>query len=262
MLEDTPQRQVSFRWFKGQLIEKGSYGDVYLGMNATTGEFLAVKQAEIDLEAEGQDKDRMVALDHEIDIMKYLAHVNIVAYLGCERTETSISIFMEYIPGGSIGSCLRKHGKFEEAVVSSLTRQTLSGLEYLHSQGIMHRNLKADSVLLDFDGNAKISGFENSKRTDNIYDNDLTNSMQGSVFWAAPEVIRARHQGYSAKIDIWSLGCMVLEMITGRRPWSKEEADEAIYKLGTLNEAPPIPEDVMETVSPQLLAFLYDCFAM
>ncbi|TVY84335.1 MAP kinase kinase kinase mkh1, partial [Lachnellula suecica] len=265
--QDTiPKRQATFRWFKGQLIGKGTYGRVYLGMNATTGEFLAVKQVEVNAKAAGGDKDKMRemvgALDQEIDTMQHLDHVNIVQYLGCERKEMSISIFLEYISGGSVGSCLRKHGKFEETVVSSLTRQTLAGLAYLHREGILHRDLKADNILLDLDGTCKISDFGISKKTDNIYGNDATNSMQGSVFWMAPEVVRSQGQGYSAKVDIWSLGCVVLEMFAGRRPWSKEETVGAIYKLGSLNEAPPIPDDVALIISPQAVAFMADCFTI
>ncbi|UKZ49910.1 hypothetical protein TrVGV298_004165 [Trichoderma virens] len=262
--QDTlPRRQTTFRWFKGQLIGKGTYGRVYLGMNATTGEFLAVKEVEVNPKAAGGDKSKMkelvAALDHEIDTMQHLDHVNIVQYLGCERKETSISIFLEYIPGGSIGSCLRKHGKFEESVVSSLTRQTLSGLAYLHREGILHRDLKADNILLDLDGTCKISDFGISKKTDNIYGNDKSNNMQGSVFWMAPEVIRSQNEGYSAKVDIWSLGCVVLEMFAGRRPWSKEEAVGAIYKIAN-GETPPIPEDIQETIGHLAVAFMMDCF--
>ncbi|RFU80584.1 map kinase kinase kinase [Trichoderma arundinaceum] len=262
--QDTlPKRQTTFRWFKGQLIGKGTYGRVYLGMNATTGEFLAVKEVEVNPKAAGGDKSKMkelvAALDHEIDTMQHLDHVNIVQYLGCERKETSISIFLEYIPGGSIGSCLRKHGKFEESVVSSLTRQTLSGLAYLHREGILHRDLKADNILLDLDGTCKISDFGISKKTDNIYGNDKSNNMQGSVFWMAPEVIRSEDGGYSAKVDIWSLGCVVLEMFAGRRPWSKEEAVGAIYKIAN-GETPPIPEDIQETIGHLAVAFMMDCF--
>ncbi len=264
--DSIPKRQATFRWFKGQLIGKGTYGRVYLGMNATTGEFLAVKQVEVSAKAAGNDKAKMrelvAALDQEIDTMKDLDHDNIVQYLGCERKETSISIFLEYISGGSVGSCLRKHGKFEEEVVSSLTRQTLAGLAYLHREGILHRDLKADNILLDLDGTCKISDFGISKKTDNIYGNDISNNMQGSVFWMAPEVIRSQGKGYSAKVDIWSLGCVVLEMFAGRRPWSKEEAVGAIYKLGSLNEAPPIPDDVSNTISPVAVAFMADCFQM
>jgi len=254
----------SFQIGRGQLIGKGSYGRVYLGINFTTGDFLAVKQVEVNQKAAGQDKDKMKemvsALDQEIDTMQHLEHPNIVQYLGCERKEYSISIFLEYISGGSVGSCLRKHGKFEESLVSSLTRQTLAGLAYLHTEGVLHRDLKADNILLDVDGTCKISDFGISKKTDNIYGNDVTNSMQGSVFWMAPEVIRSQGQGYSAKVDIWSLGCVVLEMFGGRRPWSKEEAIGAIYKLGSLNQAPPIPDDVSAAISAQAVAFMLDCF--
>ncbi|KAI0514638.1 hypothetical protein F5B22DRAFT_636966 [Xylaria bambusicola] len=260
-----PKRQTTFRWFKGELIGKGTYGRVYLGMNATTGEFLAVKEVEVNPKAAGGDKNKMkellAALDQEIDTMQNLDHVNIVQYLGCERKETSISIFLEYISGGSIGSCLRKHGKFEEPVVRSLTWQTLSGLAYLHHEGILHRDLKADNILLDLDGTCKISDFGISKKTDDIYGNDKTNSMQGSVFWMAPEVIRSQGEGYSAKVDIWSLGCVVLEMFAGRRPWSKEEAVGAIYKIAN-GETPPINEEVRAAITPYALGFMLDCFTV
>jgi mitogen-activated protein kinase kinase kinase len=169
---------------------------------------------------------------------------------------------LEYIPGGSVGSCLRKHGKFDVPIVSSLTRQTLSGLAYLHNEGILHRDLKADNILLDLDGTCKISDFGISKKTDNIYGNDAKNTMQGSVFWMAPEVVRSQGQGYSAKVDIWSLGCVVLEMFAGRRPWEKEEVIGAIYKLGSLNQAPPIPDDVSLHAGPAALSFMWDCFTV
>ncbi|QIX00733.1 hypothetical protein AMS68_006250 [Peltaster fructicola] len=281
----TPERQPTFKWMKGQLIGKGTFGRVYLGMNTTTGELLAVKQVEVNPKLPNTDpakiREMVKALDQEIDTMQHLDHVNIVQYLGCERKEYSISIFLEYISGGSIGSCLRKHGKFEESVVSSLTRQTLCGLAYLHREGILHRDLKADNILLDLDGTAKISDFGISKRSAaGAYSNDITNSMQGSVFWMAPEVIRAQSQqltaaeaanldpsqalsqGYSGKVDIWSLGCVVLEMFAGRRPWSKEEVIGAIYKLGSLNQAPPIPDDVSTVISPAAFSFMLDCFTI
>ena len=263
---DMPVGQNSFQIARGQLIGKGSYGKVYLGMNLTTGDLLAVKQVEVNHKTAGSDKEKMTelvaALDQEIDTMQHLEHPNIVQYLGCEKKEFSISIFLEYIPGGSIGSCLRKHGKFDEGLVSSMTRQTLDGLAYLHREGVLHRALKAANILLATDGTCKISDFGISKKTDNIYGNDVTNSMQGSVFWMAPEVIRSQGQGYSAKVDIWSLGCVVLEMFAGRRPWSKEEAVGAIYKLGSLNQPPPIPDDVSEVVSPNAINFMLNCFTI
>ena len=111
------------------------------------------------------------------------------------------------------------------------------------------------------DGTCKISDFGISKKTDNIYGNDKDATMQGSVFWMAPEVVRSKGDGYSAKVDIWSLGCVVLEMFAGRRPWGKDEVTAAIYKLGS-GIAPPIPEDVSSVVSVQAVAFMCDCFEM
>lgn len=253
----------TFEVIKGYLIGKGTYGKVYVGFQLPMGDVLAIKQVDINPNASAGESDRqkemIAALNQEIEMMQHLNHPNIVEYLGCERQELSFSIYLEYISGGSVGSCLRKHGKFEEPVIRSLTRQVLSGLEYLHRQGILHRDLKADNILLDQYGIAKISDFGISKKTHDIYGNDPQNSMQGSVFWMAPEVIRPEGQGYSAKIDIWSLGCVVLEMFAGRRPWSTEEAIGAIYKLGNERRAPPIPDDVVPIISPEAVGFLADC---
>ncbi|OLL23869.1 MAP kinase kinase kinase mkh1 [Neolecta irregularis DAH-3] len=260
--DDGVKRVPTFKWVKGELIGKGTYGHVYLAMNAVTGDLLAVKQVEI-----LQDKDRrrgtiIDGLNAEVETMKDLDHLNIVQYLGYERGDTVISIFLEYIPGGSIGRCLRKHGKFEGSVIRSLTRQTLEGLAYIHSRGILHRDLKADNILLDPDGVSKISDFGISKRSEDIYGNDANMSMKGTIFWMAPEVIQNQRQGYSAKIDIWSLGCVVLEMFAGRRPWSNDEAVGAMFKLGKERLAPPIPDDVKTDLLPAAQDFLQLCFTI
>jgi hypothetical protein len=257
-------KQNTPKWYKGQLIGKGIYSRVYLATNSTTGEFFAVKEVEVSAKVVGNDKDKIremvAAVDMDIDCIRHLDHVNIVRYLGCERKEVSINIFLEYMSGGSVGECLRKHGKFEEAVVSSLTRQILAGLEYLHREGVLHRNLKAENVLLHPDGTCKISDFGVSMNTNEIYGNNT--SLRGSIFRMAPEVVHPQGQGFSAKVDIWSLGCVVLEMLAGESPWSREGTTEAVYEPGSLNEAPPIPDDVAMDISHVSLAFLLDCFTM
>ncbi|KAK9429913.1 hypothetical protein V1505DRAFT_372569 [Lipomyces doorenjongii] len=259
-----------FNWVKGELIGKGTFGRVYLALNATTGEMIAVKQVDVPQTASDKDsvKQREVvdALNAEIQTMKDLDHLNIVQYLGYEALPDVCSLFLEYVPGGSIGTCLRKHGRFERPIIHCLTRQVVDGLAYLHSRGILHRDLKSDNLLLDLDGICKISDFGISKRSQNIYSNDAEMSMQGTIFWMAPEVIHNvvhnEKQGYSAKVDIWSLGCVVLEMFAGRRPWSNDEAIGAMYKLGNAKLAPPIPEDTVDYVCEEGKEFLGNCFTI
>lgn len=251
-----------FKWVKGDLIGKGTYGRVYLALNATTGEMIAVKQVELPRTASDREDARqkgvVAALKSEIETLKDLDHPNIVSYLGFEETRSNLSIFLEYVPGGSVGSCLRKHGKLDESTIKSFLQQILGGLNYLHGRGILHRDLKADNLLVDFNGIVKISDFGTVRKSEDIYGNVASMSMQGSIFWMAPEVLS--RAGYSAKVDIWSLGCVVLEMFAGRRPWSDEEAVQAMFKIGAERRAPPIPPDVR--LSKAAAHFLKICFAV
>lgn len=252
-----------FKWVRGEIIGKGTYGKVYLALNATTGEMIAVKQVEIPRTASDKNDDRQLtlvqALKQESETLKDLDHPNIVQYLGFEETPTHLSIFLEYVPGGSIGGCLKKHGKFDENVTKSFTWQILNGLEYLHSKGILHRDLKADNILVEATGVCKISDFGISKRTDDVNANGQFTAMQGTVFWMAPEMINSKENGYNSKIDIWSVGCIVLEMWAGERPWSTEEMVAVMFKLYG-KAAPPVPQNVH--LSALADDFRRKCFAI
>jgi len=122
----------------------------------------------------------------------------------------------------------------------------------------LHRDLKADNLLVDYQGTCKISDFGTVRRSEDIYANVENMSLQGSIFWMAPEVVSLSRKGYSAKVDIWSLGCVVLEMLAGRRPWSDEEAVQAMFKIGAERRAPPVPKDVK--ISKPAAHFLRNCF--
>ncbi|KAI0660353.1 Pkinase-domain-containing protein [Cubamyces menziesii] len=252
-----------FRWVRGELIGKGTYGRVYVALNATTGEMIAVKQVEMPRTASDKDDTRQVsvveALKLESETLKDLDHPNIVQYLGFEETPTFLSIFLEYVPGGSIASCLRKHGRFDEEVTKSFTGQILSGLEYLHSRGILHRDLKADNILVETSGVCKISDFGISKRTDDINMAAMYTAMQGTVFWMAPEVVNSKGKGYNSKIDIWSVGCVVFEMWTGQRPWLGQEAMAVLLHLYQTKQAPPVPAGI--ELSALADDFRLKCFA-
>ncbi|CAH6719670.1 serine/threonine-protein kinase Bck1p/SLK1/SSP31 [[Candida] jaroonii] len=259
-----------FAWIKGELIGRGSFGSVYIALNVTTGEMIAVKQVIVPSTFSAQAKSKtyegLDALHKEVETMKDLDHINIVQYLGFEQKNDTYSLFLEYVGGGSISACLKSYGSFEESLVKYIIKQVLEGLQYLHSNGILHRDLKADNLLLDIDGTCKISDFGISKRSTDIYVNNAEMSMQGTVFWMAPEVIDSivedKKQGYSAKIDIWSLGCVVLEMFAGNRPWSNEAVISAIYKIGKTKLAPPIPEGIKHLISAEAKDFINQCFVI
>lgn len=249
-----------FAWIKGEMIGKGSFGAVYLCLNVTTGEMMAVKQVEVP--KYGSQNEAIIhtveALRAEVSTLKNLDHLNIVQYLGFEVKNNIYSLFLEYVAGGSVGSLIRIYGRFDEIMITHLTTQVLRGLSYLHSRGILHRDMKADNLLLDQDGVCKISDFGISRKSQDIYSNsDMT--MRGTVFWMAPEMVDTA-QGYSAKVDIWSLGCVVLEMFAGKRPWSNFEVVAAMFKIGKSKSAPPIPEDTLPLISKNGRDFLDACF--
>ncbi|KAH8835758.1 kinase-like domain-containing protein [Flagelloscypha sp. PMI_526] len=254
----------TFKWVRGELIGRGTYGRVYLALNATTGEMIAVKQVEIPQTASDMYDTRqstvVQALKSESETLKDLDHPNIVQYLGFEETPANLSIFLEYVPGGSIGSCLLRHGKFDEPVTKHFTSQILDGLHYLHSKNILHRDLKADNILVEHGGVCKISDFGISKRMTDDLSGGAQTAMQGTVFWMAPEVISTAEKGYNSKVDIWSVGCVVLEMWAGSRPWSGSEMMAVMFKLYHEKKPPPIPENV--TLTELADDFRKLCFAI
>ena len=131
----------AIRWQKGALIGQGGFGKVYHALNLDNGEIMAVKQVLFGPESKSRSK-KEEALQREIELLRDLDHEHIVRYLGSESTETSFNVFLEYISGGSIASCLRKNGKFEEELAQTIACQILYGLEYLHDQNIIHRDIK------------------------------------------------------------------------------------------------------------------------
>ncbi|WWC86729.1 uncharacterized protein L201_001607 [Kwoniella dendrophila CBS 6074] len=250
--DDKSSSMNTVNWVKGELIGKGSYGRVYIALNVTTGDMMAVKQVELPVsEIDRNDKRQLgmiKALRDEIELLKDLEHINIVAYLGYETSEEYLSIFLEYVPGGSIASIYRtpNQGRFEPQLVRFFTEQILEGLAYLHSKNIWHRDLKGDNILVDTQGICKISDFGISKQTSDAYDSfGQATNMKGSVFWMAPEVIHSfSERTYSGKVDIWSLGCVVLEMWSGKRPWGEMEQVAAMFELFNKRARPPLPPDI------------------
>ncbi|KAJ5573661.1 Protein kinase byr2 [Penicillium hispanicum] len=247
-------------WMKGSLIGEGSFGSVFLALHAITGELMAVKQVEIPSATKGtefdQRKNNMVtALKHEIELLQGMHHPNIVQYLGTAADDQYLNIFLEYVPGGSIATMLKQYNTFQEPLVKNFVRQILAGLSYLHSQDIIHRDIKGANILVDNKGGVKISDFGISKRVEasTLLGSRASSgggghihrpSLQGSVYWMAPEVVR--QTAHTKKADIWSLGCLVVEMFIGAHPFPDCSQLQAIFAIGSNQARPPAPEHVSQ----------------
>ncbi|KAG9007621.1 hypothetical protein FRB94_014139 [Tulasnella sp. JGI-2019a] len=261
--ESEAEARPNITWVKGDLIGKGTYGKVFLALNAITGEMLAVRQVEMPQSTSDQENQIQIAavnaIRNERDILEGLDHTNIVRYLGFEQTAEFFNVFLEYVPGGSIGSIVERYGKFDEGSVRSFTGQIVDGLAYLHANNIIHRDVKANNVLVDSNGTCKICSFDISERSDGIYNNNAAmTTMQGSLFWMAPEMLQNNNKGYSAKVDIWSLGCVFIEMFTGKRPWAQDDFASVMFKVGHSKMAPLVPDDV--NLSAEADDFRLKCF--
>ena len=243
-------------WMQGALIGQGSFGSVFLALHAVTGELMAVKQVEVPSNSNStldKKKENMVAaLKREIDLLRDLQHENIVQYLGSNSDAEHFNIFLEYVPGGSVAAMLNSYGSLQEPLIRNFVRQILAGLSYLHGRDIIHRDIKGANVLVDNKGNIKISDFGISKRVEasallapqknggHIH----RPSLQGSVFWMAPEVVK--QTSYTRKADIWSLGCLIVEMFTGNHPFPNCSQLQAIFQIGNSSAKPTTPEKASE----------------
>uniref|UniRef100_J3MX51 mitogen-activated protein kinase kinase kinase n=2 Tax=Oryza brachyantha TaxID=4533 RepID=J3MX51_ORYBR len=225
-------------------------------MNLDTGELLAVKQVLIGSNNATREKAQahIRELEEEVKLLKNLSHPNIVRYLGTVREEDTVNILLEFVPGGSIQSLLGKLGSFPEAVIRKYTKQILQGLEYLHNNAIIHRDIKGANILVDNKGCIKLADFGASKQVAKLATVTAAKTMKGTPHWMAPEVIVGSGHNFSA--DIWSVGCTVIEMATGKPPWSQQYQEVALlFHVGTTKSHPPIPEHL----SPEAKDFLLKC---
>ncbi|KAK6002320.1 hypothetical protein QM012_001958 [Aureobasidium pullulans] len=248
----------NLKYMKGAMIGQGSFGTVYLALHAITGELMACKQVEMPSSSgthlDAKKNNMVEALKREIGLLRELKHPNIVQYLGSNSDDSHLNIFLEYVAGGSVATMLVNYGSLGEPLIANFVRQILSGLAYLHSKDIIHRDIKGANILVDNHGSVKISDFGISKRVEASSllvpsTGKRTGprvSLQGSVFWMAPEVVK--QTAYTRKADIWSLGCLIVEMFTGVHPHPNCTQLQAIFKIGSsaAQARPDMPEQASE----------------
>ncbi|KAG6168114.1 hypothetical protein E4U11_006024 [Claviceps purpurea] len=232
----------------GACIGKGAFGSVYKAFNWSTGEAVAVKQIKL----VNLPKSELRMIESEIDLLKNLLHDNIVKYIGFVKSVDCLNIILEYCENGSLHSIIKAYGKFPENLVGVYMTQVLRGLQYLHDQGVIHRDIKGANILTTKDGTVKLADFGVSTST-LAAGQDKEAQVVGTPYWMAPEIIQL--SGASSASDIWSVGCTVIELLQGKPPYHNLAAMPALFAIVN-DDHPPLPEGI----SPAARDFLMQCF--
>ncbi|GJJ78186.1 p21-activated kinase 1 [Entomortierella parvispora] len=226
-------------------IGQGASGGVYTAYQVGTNLSVAIKQMNL----EQQPKKDLII--NEILVMKESSHKNIVNYIDSFLYRGDLWVVMEYMEGGSLTEVVTTN-EMADPQIGAVCRETLLGLEHLHSKGVIHRDIKSDNVLLALNGDIKLTDFgfcaqlkeSQGKRT----------TMVGTPYWMAPEVVTRKE--YGPKVDIWSLGIMAIEMLEGEPPYLNENPLRALYLIAT-NGTPTLQHP--ERISVEFTHFLSQC---
>ncbi|KAJ3366006.1 Protein kinase [Allomyces javanicus] len=211
-------------YIKKKKIGQGASGSVYMARHAITHQLAAIKQMDL------SKQPRPDLIVNEILVMRDSKHPNIVNYLDSFLVHRELWVVMELMEGGPLNEIIDANpGQISEPQNSAICREVLQGLRHLHSCHMIHRDIKSDNVLMNPQGQVKITDFGYcAKLTDG---QSKRATLVGTAYWMAPEVVKQK--GYSYKVDCWSLGIMAIEMVEGEPPYLDEEPLRALYLIAT-----------------------------
>ncbi|XP_055648946.1 mitogen-activated protein kinase kinase kinase 1-like [Falco peregrinus] len=232
-------------WLKGQQIGLGAFSSCYQAQDVGTGTLMAIKQVTYVRNTSSEQEEVVEALREEIRMMSHLNHPNIIRMLGATCEKSNYNLFIEWMAGGSVAHLLSKYGAFKESVIINYTDQLLRGLSYLHENQIIHRDVKGANLLIDSTGHRlRIADFGAAARlaSKGTGAGEFQGQLLGTIAFMAPEVLRGQQYGRSC--DVWSVGCVVIEMACAKPPWNAEKHSNhlaLIFKIASATTAPSIP---------------------
>ncbi|KAM6288964.1 serine/threonine-protein kinase PAK 3-like [Aegotheles albertisi] len=232
---------------KYTLLEKvgeGGFGTVYAAMDLATGQEVAIKQISL-------QQQHIIDLINEIQIMRESKNPNVVNYLDSYLVGGELWLIMEYLDGGSLAD-LVVEPCMEEGHMAAVCRECLQGLEFLHANGVIHRDIKSDNILLGLDGSVKLTDFGLCARI--TAEQRKRSSVVGTLRWMAPELVTRKE--YGPEVDIWALGITGMEMVEGQPPYADESSQRAEYLIAS-SGTPQLQNP--EKISPTFRDFLHLC---
>jgi serine/threonine protein kinase len=184
-------------------------------------------------------ENALQSFNREISIMQGLRHPNVVRVIGSVSESESLSLVLEFVDGGSLAGILTKCGKYPESLAAIYMDQVLAGLEYLHANGVIHRDVKGGNILVTKEGVAKLVDFGCAAAICSDMSKRVT--VVGSPYWMAPEVVGMT--GTCAQSDIWSFASTVMELVTTQPPYWGMPPVSAMFHIVS-DAMPPLPPDI------------------
>lgn len=224
------------------LIGEGSTGKVFLATERDSGRQVAIKRMDL------TKQQRRELLINEVATMKYYKHPNIVKMFNSYLVDDELWLVLEYLEGGALTDIVTKT-TMNEQQIATVCLQCLQALAFLHSEGLIHRDIKSDSILLAGDGGVKLSDFGFCAQVSEQV--PKRRSLVGTPYWLSPEIIS--RQSYGPEVDIWSMGIMIMEMVDGEPPFYNEPPIQAMKRI---RDMPPPRLQNHNRISPDLENFL------